>query len=446
MAMGARSTAAAFVAHPLGEDRGQQVEGREHRHGPQEAHLPDGEIGHQPGGAALLHRDAQREDAGEQEDDLPVHRLVGLLQVERAGEDESDAAEQGGDQNRQHVERGEPHDQGDDGQHDGRLAPPQARLVDGLEHDQVLIVVELPDLRLGSLDEQGVAQLQVHAVELLQERLPPPLDGQHQALVPAAEVQALEGLADEPRMRRDQCLHQLEVLGLEGLVLELELDVELELGRPPQLHQLLDLAPDQQDVPRFERLAQRRPDLLLAVEQAQHGDVVLFSEAAFLDRLADQRRALDHPQLGDVLAEAVGRGQLLGLALGEQPAAEEEEEEEAGDEQDQPHPAELEHAEGAVAGLVGDGAYEQVGGGADQGAHAAELRGVGEGDQQLRSGDPAAGGDDHDQRDEHRHRRGVVDERRQHADGAHHQHQGEEVVPAEAHQEPADPPQRAGLL
>ena len=425
------------IAHRLGEQRGEQVKRGENRERAERSDNAERVARDEVRGAAFLHGDAERQDAGEEKDHLPINGLVSLLKIDAAGADQRDAAEQRGDEDRQDAECGEADGERDDRHDERRLSPAERGLIDLGEHDEAFVAAQPLDLDLRGLEQQGVAELQAHLAELVPQGLAPALDGERERIVAAAEAQVGERVADEVRARGDERLDEGDILCAERFVLELELRIDDELRGGPQLHEFVELAADEQHVAGAQRLVQRAPQLVLFPQDLEHRGRLRFPQHAGRHGFPDERRVLRHAQLDDVIAELIRLGELRAAPVGQHPSAAKKQVERAGDKHDQPERRELEHGKRAAPALLGDGADEQICGGADERADAAELRGVGERDEQPGGRDLAPPAQGQHQRQEDGDSGGVIDESGHCADGQHHQQEERGRVLPKAHERAA---------
>jgi hypothetical protein len=159
--------------------------------------------------AAGLHRQAERDQAGQQEHRLPAHRLVGLLDLQHAGQDHADGAGHQGDR------------QADVGKQDQASVMPKecqrrpdlvrAQLlvrIFGGDDDEVAVLFQARQRFPSGMHHQRVARLQRHVADAvaLAQRLAAAMQRGQRNAVGLAHPDVARALADQLRAGRDHHL------------------------------------------------------------------------------------------------------------------------------------------------------------------------------------------------------------------------------------------------
>ncbi len=249
-----------------------------------------------------------------------------------------------------------------------------------------------------------------------------------------AEVGAHDALPDERRGGRHHRLGEHPLPLQRQLVLVVRVGDRHQAGDALELDDRAHHAGEAQDIPGGDEVVGlHRGDHLAVADDLGEVEAVQVAQPRLLDVQPGEVTVRADRHLHQVLpGVAADRLEEVG-ARRQQPVREQDQVGDAGEGAGQAEGADLEQAHrpqrrGQVRvrgrGVGHQPVDHEVGGGADEGRHAAEDRHVGERDQQARRRHPVARAPARQHRDEHRHHRGVVEEggqRRHHeAEPQHH--------------------------
>ena len=223
-------------------------------------------------------------------------------------------------------------------------------------------MLEREQTLLRALHEQQIPGAQPDDAEFAAKRLAVPVNRQHRQAEPLPEVGLLERAADERGLGRDQQLGDFHIVGLQRLVLQLGLGVNLDAAGVLHRHQVLHAAGDQQQV----ALLDDRPGVWnkAAFLAKDFDDAKLHLRQRRLEHtLADQPRTRHHNNLGEVLANVEFLRKALVGVIGKQPATEQHQVGDAHAHDHQPDRRDLEQAKRLVnLEVVRLGVLQVVGG------------------------------------------------------------------------------------
>ncbi len=205
--------------------------------GPWAADPVDEEVREQIGAAGLLQGDAERQDAAEEEDHLPVYGAVGLVDRRLPVRISRIAPTNAAAEMWSRPEAAATNHSGDD-QNGGE--PAAGLFVEGADigdDDELAAPLESTELVLRRLDEQGVSGRQRGGGETAVADLVVVADGENRRPEAVTEIALVEALADEGRARRHHRFDDGGVIGLETEVAPTAAVADLDpVGRAQSPH------------------------------------------------------------------------------------------------------------------------------------------------------------------------------------------------------------------
>src|SRR5690606_13337847 len=237
--------------------------------------------------------------------------------------------------------------------------------------------------------QEEIARLDRTLPDTSRDALALPVDSEDDGVEPLAEIDRLERLSDERRLRGDDRLVQRE-LDIFAIV-DGELDRAREATFLKQAVEHTRISREREDVLGLEPLRRpHRTDEERTALDMRKERVLEVAQSGLLDRAADDPRAGRHSEIELVGASRVPHPIAILASPREEPSADEREVGPAHDRDRDPDPDELEHREPlphAAVEQVGDDEVRRC---PDQGSHAAEDRRVGQWNEELRPGYPSS--------------------------------------------------------
>ena len=316
------------------------------------------------------------------------------------------------------------HDEHDEGEGDppGLLADHRDRVLQGCDDEEVLHGPPGGPEVAARQEDERVTGVELDVAELAGDLGAGAVDGDHGGPVAGAAADLLQCAADQVRLPPDD---RLEVERLAGVAEHVGLFGRgAEAGAGPQVEHVGDVADEDQQVVGLQQLvgADRAEVPVVAhdVGQVHAGEA---AQPGVGDRGADERAAGFDLEVQGVLPQR-GHGLEGGVGpVGEQAGGDPDEHGQPHDGDRQADGGQLEEAERLVPLLLQDAGDHQVRGRADERDRPAEDGGERQRHQEAGHGQPPAAGPARHLRQEHRHHRRVVEDRRDAGDReaqAHH--------------------------
>ena len=258
-----------------------------------------------------LERHAERNQAGQHEDDQPLHLGVDLLHVHAARKDhQADAGERCG-HDVEDTEAGAEHDARHDRRGDARTRSAPGRRLHLGHGDKPGIVGEAFKRVRRSVYQEKVADTQRELRQPFRHHDAVPLDCEHRRIEALPEIRLTERPACETRAGRHENLDQPATPDREVQFLLLPARRGLEPLPAREVDEALGRSLDVEDVawPNVP-VPVRRGDLPFVPFDVQHGDVVACAPSQLRQRAAVRGRVLRHVQLRDEPADIVLAGQV----------------------------------------------------------------------------------------------------------------------------------------
>ena len=300
-------------------------------------------------------------------------------------------------------------DEADEG---GLLLPRRPVAPERGDHQEVAPVEGARTEGRSGQHEEDVARVEGNLPQLAGDALAGAVDGDHRAAVAPPEARLLEGVAHEPRSRSDDGLVEAAVDGRAG-GREVALLGGRQAAHLLQVQDPGDVAGEREAIAHGEDLVRtdRRDPVAVALHLDQE-HALEAAQSALGDAVARDPGLVGHDHLERELARVGVGGLARGAPLGQEQGGEGDHGDEAGDGERQADLADLPQSQRGVARVLEQARDHQVGRGADQRDGAADDRREADRHQvaRRRAARPARPRDD--ARDHHGDDRGVVEERR----------------------------------